>query len=131
MVIRKSRRRRRSPKRRKKSPKKRVKGKSLKKPKKRVKGKSLKKPKKRVSRKRKSRKRSKHNKKYLTSRPSETKPKSEPTKRGDHLTTSNIRADWGNAYNITGLKGTEYATDDAPFQIRELTDPEPESRSFY
>ena len=33
MVIRKSRRRRRSPKRRKKSPKKRVKGKSLKKPK--------------------------------------------------------------------------------------------------
>jgi hypothetical protein len=129
MVIRKSRRRRRSPKRR-KSPKKRVsrKKKSLKKPKKRVsrKKKSLKKPKKRVSK-----RRSKHNKKYLTSCPSETKPKSEPTKRGEHLTTSNIRADWGNAYNITGLKGTEYATDDAPFQIRELTDPEPESRSFY
>ena len=126
MVIRKSRRRRRSSKRRKKSPKKRVKGKSLKKPKKRVKIKSLKKPKKRVSK-----RRSKHNKKYLTSRPSETKPKSEPTKRGEHLTTSNIRADWGNAYNITGLKGTEYATDDAPFQIRKPTDPEPESRSFY
>ena len=108
MVIRKSRRRRRSPKRRKKSPKKRVKGKSLKK------------PKKRVSRKRKSRKRSKHNKKYLTSRPSETKPKSEPTKRGDHLTTSNIPADWGDAYKSAGLRGNKYDID-APIHIRERT----------
>ena len=111
MVIRKSRRRRRSSKRR-KSPKKRVSRKK----------KSLKKPKKRVSK-----RRSKHNKKYLTSRPSETKTKSEPTKRGEHLT---IPPDWRYAYKSAGLRGNKYDID-APFQIRKPTDPEPESRSFY